>query len=158
MIRKFLAVTMMAALLAGCSTTGGEKQTGGALLGGLAGGVAGSQLGGGKGKLWTTGAGVLLGALIGSEVGASLDRADQAALDRNTRQAWNRSAPLNQPIVWDNPDNGNRVIVTPTREGTNSATGGYCREFQQTIIVGGRSEQAYGKACQQPDGSWKIVS
>ena len=33
-----------------------------------------------------------------------------------------------------------------------------CREFQQTITVGGRTETAYGTACRQPDGDWKIVS
>jgi len=156
MIRKLVLVVATAALLAGCTTTGGGKQGAGAVLGGLAGGLAGSEIGGGSGRLWATGAGVLLGALIGSEIGASLDRADQMALERNTNRAF--SAPLNQPIVWDNPDNGNRVVVTPTKEGRHSGSGAYCREFQQTIIVGGRSEQAYGQACQQPDGSWKIVS
>lgn len=157
MIRKVVLVAVTAAMLAGCTSTGGQKQGAGAVLGGLAGGLAGSQIGGGSGRLWATGAGVLLGALIGSEVGASLDRADQLALERNTRTAWDRSTPLNEPIIWDNPNNGNRVIVTPTREGRTQA-GSYCREFQQTIIVGGRSEEAYGQACQQPDGSWKIVS
>ena len=38
------------------------------------------------------------------------------------------------------------------------ADGTYCREFQQTVTVGGRTEEAYGTACRQPDGSWKIVS
>jgi surface antigen len=39
-----------------------------------------------------------------------------------------------------------------------STSGRYCREFQQTITGGGKAEQAYGKACQQPDGAWGIVS
>jgi len=33
-----------------------------------------------------------------------------------------------------------------------------CREFQQTVIVGGQPQQGYGTTCQQPDGSWQIVS
>lgn len=33
----------------------------------------------------------------------------------------------------------------------------YCREFQSTIIVNGRPAPAYGIACLQPDGSWRIV-
>ena len=33
----------------------------------------------------------------------------------------------------------------------------YCREFTQTIEVGGKKEEGYGTACQQPDGSWKVV-
>ena len=32
-----------------------------------------------------------------------------------------------------------------------------CREFQQTIVVNGEQQQGYGKACRQPDGTWKIV-
>jgi surface antigen len=43
------------------------------------------------------------------------------------------------------------------REGT-SESGKYCREFQQTVTIGGKTEQAYGTACRQPDGSWQIVS
>jgi hypothetical protein len=38
-----------------------------------------------------------------------------------------------------------------------SAAGQYCREFQQSIDIGGRNQPAYGTACQQPDGSWTIV-
>ena len=32
----------------------------------------------------------------------------------------------------------------------------YCREFQKQIIIDGRTEQAYGVACRQPDGIWKL--
>lgn len=31
------------------------------------------------------------------------------------------------------------------------------REFTQQITVNGKTEDAYGTACRQPDGSWKIV-
>lgn len=150
-----VAVTLCAVLLAGCSTTGGEKQTVGLLGGAAAGGLLGSQFGHGSGKLAMTGLGVLVGGLVGSEIGASMDRADRLALEQNTHRAY--TAPLNQPIVWNNPNNGNQVIVTPIRDGT-AANGGYCREFQQTIVVGGQSQQGYGTACRQPDGTWKIVN
>jgi len=30
-----------------------------------------------------------------------------------------------------------------------------CREYQTTIMIGGKREKAYGKACRQPDGTWK---
>lgn len=33
----------------------------------------------------------------------------------------------------------------------------YCREYQSTTIVGGQQIASYGTACQQPDGSWRIV-
>ena len=33
----------------------------------------------------------------------------------------------------------------------------YCREYTQTIIVGGVPQYGYGQACFKPDGSWEIV-
>jgi len=32
-----------------------------------------------------------------------------------------------------------------------------CREYQSTATVGGATQPAYGTACLQPDGSWRIV-
>lgn len=154
-LTKIISVVLAAGLmLAGCADGSGQKQTGGALIGAGLGGLLGSQFGHGSGKLAATALGVVAGGLIGSEIGKSMDRADQAALERNTRASW--SAPMGQDIVWDNPNNDHRVIVTPTREG-RTPQGGYCREYQQRVIIGGKTEEAFGRACQQPDGSWKIV-
>lgn len=33
-----------------------------------------------------------------------------------------------------------------------------CREFQQKILIDGKEQSAYGTACRQPDGSWRVVS
>ncbi len=33
----------------------------------------------------------------------------------------------------------------------------YCREYTRTVSISNRQEVAYGTACYQPDGSWKIV-
>lgn len=38
-----------------------------------------------------------------------------------------------------------------------AASGDYCREYTRTVYIGGRSQDAYGTACLQPDGSWMIV-
>lgn len=35
--------------------------------------------------------------------------------------------------------------------------GRYCREVNKTVVIDGRLENAYGKACYQPDGSWQWV-
>ena len=40
----------------------------------------------------------------------------------------------------------------------NDPNGVYCREYTQPVLVGGMRRTSYGTACQQPDGSWKIVS
>jgi 17 kDa outer membrane surface antigen len=65
------------------------------------------------------------------------------------------SAPIGERIVWN--EGGASGSVVAVRDGT-STQGRYCREFQQAVTVGGHTEQAYGTACQQPDGSWEIVS
>ena len=149
---SFVATGLIAVVaLAGCE---GNKQLGGGLVGAGLGGLVGSQFGGGTGKLIMTGVGVLAGALVGSSVGQSLDRADQLAAQRNTQQAL-ETAPTGQVVRWQNPDNGNSGYVRPTR--TYQTAGQYCREYQQTVIIGGREEQAFGKACRQPDGQWKVV-
>ena len=136
-------------------TIGLNKTTGGALVGAGAGGLIGSQFGHGKGKTVATLMGVLAGGLIGSQIGASLDRADQAALHQTTQNAL-ETAPAGQPLPWRNPDSGNYGNVVPAAV-YQTSDGRYCREFQQTIVVGGREEQGHGTACRQPDGSWKIV-
>jgi len=158
MIRKIAVVTLLTFGLAACADTGGpgHKQTGGALLGGIGGAVAGSQFGSGTGQLAAVAAGTLLGALIGSEVGKSLDRADQAALAQTTTSSL-ETLPSGSSSTWRNPDSGNYGTVTPTNTYQNSR-GQYCREFTQTINVGGRVEEGFGTACRQPDGSWQIVN
>lgn len=161
MRKSIIASVAAAGLLVGCANNGqpGEfganKTTAGGLVGAGLGGLAGSQIGGGTGKLVATGAGVLIGALLGSEVGKSLDKADRDYASRAQNQA--AAAPIGQTIVWSNPETGHSGHVTPTREGRDTNTGAYCREFQQTITVGGQSQQGYGTACRQPDGSWKVV-
>jgi surface antigen len=133
----------------------GEKETAGTVIGAGTGAVVGAQVGGGTGQVVAVAVGTLLGALLGGEVGRTMDHADQLAAERAYEQA--QSAPIGQPITWNNPDNGHAGSVTPVREGTHDQTGEYCREFQQTVTIGGRPENAYGVACRQPDGSWRIV-
>lgn len=156
MFRKIALVSVVAVSLAACSTAGGQKQTGGAILGGIGGAVAGSQFGGGTGKLVAVAAGTLLGAFIGSEVGASLDKADRQAMAQSTQSAL-ETRPSGSSETWRNPDSGNYGTVTPERT-YNKPNGTPCREFTQTVYIGGNPEQAYGTACRQPDGSWKIES
>ena len=82
-----------------------------------------------------------------------LNEQQQRALE--SAQVRATTAPIGETINWT--DGGAKGSVVATREGTSS-TGRYCREFQQTVTIGGKSEQAYGTACQQPDGSWEVVS
>lgn len=156
-LRKIiLSATLTAGIaLSGCTAyDAGNKEIAGTGLGAIMGGLAGSQLGKGDGQLWMTGAGVLLGALVGSEIGRSLDKADYQYMNQAQSRAY--SAPLGQTISWNNPQSGNSGTYTPLRDGQMN-NGAYCREYQQTIYVGGQQQTATGTACQQPDGTWKIV-
>ena len=157
-MKKLLLGIMMASTLAlgACQTMDGSntKQIVGTGSGALIGGILGSKVGNGSGQLWATGAGALLGALAGSEIGKSLDAADRGYSEKATYNA--HQAPVGETITWRNPDSGNYGTVTPTRDGYSSG-GAYCREYQQTVYVGGKKESAFGRACRQPDGSWKIV-
>ena len=64
---------------------------------------------------------------------------------------------MGQTISWNNPESGNSGTITPTRDGSDAA-GNYCREYQTTVTVGGEVQKVYGTACQQPDGSWKVLN
>ncbi len=152
--RKFIPAIVIVSLIAACSPNMGRKETIGTVGGGAAGAIVGAQMGGGTGQMVAIAAGTLIGVLLGGEIGRQLDDADRASANQAYQQA--QTAPIGQNISWNNPDSGNTGAVTPVRDGTSS-TGEYCREFQQTVNIGGRSEQAYGVACQQPDGSWRMV-
>jgi surface antigen len=152
---KIIALALAAALsLTACEGAGG-KETAGTLLGGAGGALLGSQVGGGSGQILAAVAGGLAGAFLGNQIGQSLDKADQAYAEQASQQAQN--APIGQTINWNNPESGNSGTITPTRDG-NDASGAYCREYQTTVTVGGEVQKAYGTACEQPDGSWKVVN
>ncbi len=58
---------------------------------------------------------------------------------------------------WHDPDTRTSGTVTPTRT-YRLASGQYCREYQQQIVIDGRSVEGFGRACRQPDGSWQTVN
>lgn len=154
MLRKHAFAVLAASLLLGACQTdqwgGGEGF--GTLGGAAAGGLVGNAIG--HGSAGGTLLGVLIGGFAGNQLGGMVDDQDKARAQRAATQAY--AAPVGKQITWNNPQNGNSGTITPVRDGRD-ASGAYCREFQQTISVGGQQQQGYGTACQQPDGSWKIA-
>ncbi|PHZ86328.1 RT0821/Lpp0805 family surface protein [Paremcibacter congregatus] len=135
------------------------KEDSGTLLGAIGGAAVGSAIGGkggGTGKVVAVAAGTLAGAYIGREIGRSLDKADRLAMQQKTQYALEKN-PSGQTATWHNPDSGHSGTITPQPAYTN-AEEKYCREYQQTVSVGGKTETAYGTACRQADGTWKIVN
>ncbi|MBL4720944.1 MAG: glycine zipper 2TM domain-containing protein, partial [Alphaproteobacteria bacterium] len=126
----------------------------GTLLGAGMGALVGSQIGSGRGTLVAVAIGALGGAMMGGSIGQSLDRADRMAMER--AQSAAADAPIGRAVAWRNPDSGASGEITPVREGWRKDSGAYCREYQQSVTIGGETESAYGVACRQPDGSWKI--
>jgi surface antigen len=155
-MKRILTLILLTVFMtAGCAPQMGSKETGGTIIGAGTGALIGSQIGRGKGQLVAVAIGTLAGALIGGEVGRSLDRADQIAMQRNAQVALETNR-TNQGSTWVNPDTGHSGTLTPVQTYQNPE-GQYCREYVQTVNVGGQSQQAYGTACRQPDGSWMIV-
>jgi len=122
----------------------------GQIVGGATGGLVGSQIGDGTGRLVAVAAGTVIGMIVGGEVGRSMDRTDKLCVDQALE-----NAPDGTKIHWN--DNDRQYTVTPQNTQQN-ADGQYCREYQTETQVGGKTQNMYGKACRQPDGSWKIVS
>ena len=92
---------------------------------------------------------------------ASWELADYAYLNEEQIRAQEdalanaTTAPIDQAITWDEGDASGSVMAL--RDGRD-ASGELCREFQQRVTIDGRMQQAYGTACQNPDGSWQIVN
>jgi surface antigen len=150
-----LGVALLSMVGLGACQNIGDKETLGSLGGAALGGLVGAQVGSGKGQLAATAAGALLGFFIGKEVGSSLDKADQVYAERNASEAL-ESSPTGETKTWSNPDSGHSGSITPTST-SYTDSGQPCREYQQTVTIGGETQQAYGTACRQADGSWRIA-
>lgn len=157
MIRTTVALLSITALAACQQGQGGQitKKDVGTIGGAALGAWAGSAVGGGTGNTIAIAVGTLLGAQLGSEVGTSLDRADMAYYGQASQEALETAQP-GETLPWQNPQTGTRGQITPSNY-YQTAQGQYCREYQQTITVGGKQANGYGTACRQPDGSWKII-
>ena len=155
MKKGLFLLLILAVTTYGCATPMGPKETGGTVIGGVGGAIIGSQVGGGTGQLVGVAIGTLAGALIGQEVGRSLDRADRLMMENTAQQSLEYNQ-THHSSSWRNPDSGHSGTITPTRT-YREPEGRYCREYTQTVMIGGEQHTAYGRACRRPDGTWQIV-
>ena len=84
-----------------------------------------------------------------------MDEHDKLMLEKTSQQALENSA-TGSSVAWKNPDSGNHGYVVPTNT-YKAQNGRYCREYTQVVIIGGKKQEAYGKACRQPDGAWEVI-
>lgn len=159
MVKKFVSLVLISSLSVGLLACVGnnQKEQGGAVIGGVIGGILGNKVGKGKGRVVATAAGAAVGALLGSHIGKKLDKYDRIYASR-AQQAALETNRVGQPSTWSNPDSGNSGVVIPTRTIIQKRSGQPCREYQHTVTIGGKTERAYGRACREADGSWKIIN
>lgn len=137
-------------------------------LGAALGGILGSQFGNGRDdRVAATIGGVVLGGIIGNAVsqdgGCDNRYADRYYYDR----AYYDSLERGHRADWRNPHTQSYGYFRPVRTyyvdddhgRRHHPRGGYrqvCREYAQTVWIGGRQQTAYGTACRAPDGTWQI--
>ena len=159
--RNLLAGLFVAGLgagLSGCGTMS-ANETAGTIIGGVTGAVVGSEFGKGSGKTAATAIGAVIGATVGRNIGQALDDTSRLRAGVAAQQALN-TEPVGETITWENQDNAGGPAygtATVTRQGSDSQ-GRTCREFQQTVTIGGRQEHSYGTACRDDNGDWKLVT
>src|SRR5215467_115044 len=151
-LRQLTAVILLLVVGAtGCETIQENPKTSIGAFGGAAfGGLIAAAAGGGGAAI--AGA-VIGGALLGGAAGNMLDQRDKRMAAEAQQRAL-ESTPTGTPVAWNNPDSGHSGTVTPVR--TYQSGGTYCREFQSDVVIDGKPDKAWGTACRQPDGSWKV--
>jgi len=150
---SILCSLFILAALFGCAPGTRTGETIGTITGIVAGAIIGYQVGGDDAaKALGAGVGLVVGGLVGSKLGQMYDKLnkEEQRVHESTVESTIETSKIGEGNQWYNPETGNsgRVIITKKEE--------YCREYQQTIVVGGKEQTAYGTACRQPDGSWKI--
>lgn len=151
------SMTVALMLVMGCSNPDGSiNRTGtGTLIGTGIGALVGSAFGSGNGRIAGAVIGAGLGAVAGNMLGKTLDAQDR----HYQQQAYNKALEYNKSgdaSAWKNPDSQASGAITP-KATYRDDNGHYCREFTQKINIGSKTEEAVGKACRHPDGSWVIV-
>lgn len=149
MKKMILGLVAASVLVTSCAEVNNEQI--GTLSGGVVGGLLGSQFGGGSGRVMAAAGGALLGAYLGGNIGKTMDKVDRMQMQRALE-----TAPTGRTVRWTNPDSGNVYSVQPTK--TYYANQQPCREYTTHGLIGGKTQQIYGKACRQADGSWRVVS
>jgi surface antigen len=144
---QVFAFLALAVLATGCAT----KEDSGTLFGAATGAMIGNQFGHGGGRVAATVGGALIGGFIGNRIGKSMDDEDR----RRAAEAQYAAFENGQRAEWRNPNNGAYGYVVPRPYYTYNDM--RCREFEQTIYINGRPETMVGRACRQPDGTWREV-
>jgi Ni/Co efflux regulator RcnB/surface antigen len=127
----------------------------GALVGAVIGGLLGNAAGGRRDQGAATFAGIIAGGAIGASLTSKMSCEDRSYAYRTYAQGFG-AGRANASYEWRNPDNGDygRFKVLDYYEDEDNFR---CAVYNQTVYIGGRPQEAHGRACQQPDGTWAII-
>lgn len=156
-----LALTTTLAVSVSVPSAQADERLLGTLIGAAGGAAVGSNIGKGKGNTVAIAAGTLIGAAFGNSlygqkretytVTKSYDTYDYGPPYGNAYGHKKHHRRDYTPAYYNSRPNYNRYDVSyyaPPQE--------YCREYTQTVKIGGRTENSYGHACLMPDGSWQV--
>lgn len=123
----------------------------GAVLGGILGNVAGNR----RNETTTTVAGVIAGGALGAALTNKLQCEDRSYAYKTYINGFNAGRP-GANYDWQNPQTGTRgrLHILDYYEDEDNFR---CSVYTQTVYIGGRAEEARGRACQQPDGAWLMI-
>lgn len=147
--RLGIAASMAILIISGCHGFGGPYERTGVVVGTVHGGWPGKIVRRGPGRTSAIIVGTLIGVQIGGSIGRTMDDIDRVKVAHSLE-----IVRTGVPTTWVNPDTRNEYSVVPTRTFERFDT--VCREYIIDAIIGGRTEQVYGTACRQADGSWKV--
>jgi surface antigen len=101
----------------------------------------------------------LLFAALGGSANAQPPSAyadDDIWLLEDCNQGCPEDPDTSEPPDRQHPDTGATASAARIETLQNEA-GQDCREYQQSVTIGGREQRAYGTVCRMPDGAWKIM-
>ena len=167
-VNKFLtaiaatAIALAFAAPASARSSCDGDATAGTIVGGVVGGIIGNQFGRGSGRTAATVGGIILGGIVGNKIARDAcddDRHDAYYYNDTYSDAFD-DPEEGREYQWRNPYSNHYGYVTAGEwyEDGYEDYDGPCREFTQRVWVDGRWQNAWGVACRQSDGSWRIVS
>lgn len=127
----------------------------GVLAGALLGGLLGNSVAGRGDRTGATVAGVIAGGAIGVALTAKLDCSDRSYAYKAYSDGFN-GGRAGATYRWQNPQTRHRGEMRVV-DYYNDEDRFRCAVFSQTVYIDSRPEEARGRACQQPDGTWAII-
>jgi len=128
----------------------------GVVAGAVIGGALGNAVSYGGGRPGATIAGVVVGGALGAALTRNLDCQDRGYAYKTYADGFN-TGRTNSDYHWRNPSTGHFGDFRVANY-YNDPDGFRCANYTQQIFISGKPQAASGRACQQPDGTWAIVS